>query len=87
MRSQYSKTLKVFFYERLLPRRNLREISQEEMAHRLMMATRSYIALEHGKTCCGALTLALYLIYICEDPMAFLLDLRYAFENSDSKVA
>ena len=86
MRTQYLTTLKVFFYDRLLPRRNVMEISQEEMAHRLMMAPRSYIELEHGNTCCGALTLALYLIYICEDPMSFLVELRYAFENSDSKV-
>lgn len=51
------------------------------------MEDRSYIDLDHGKSCCSALTLALFLIYLCEDPMLFLNKLRKAFEAEDSSVA
>lgn len=87
MRKHYTKVLKTFFHENLFHRRAALGISQEEMAHRLAMASRTYVDLDHGKTCCSGLTLALFLIYVCADPMKFLEELRYAFENNDSKAA
>ena len=87
MRRQYEKILKDFFYEKLIYRREELKISQEEMAGRLQMDCRTYIDLDHGKTGCGALTLALYLIYVCADSHAFLEELKNAFENSDNKAA
>lgn len=87
MRKQYTKIFKVFFHEKLFRRREDMGITQEEMAHRLAMASRTYVDLDHGKTGCSALTLALFLIYICTDPLAFLEELRNAFENSDNKAA
>lgn len=51
------------------------------------MASRTYVDLDHGKTCCSGLTLALFLIYTCPDPMKFLEELRYALEESDKKTA
>lgn len=50
------------------------DITQEEMADRLVMASRTYVDLDHGKTGCSALTLVLFLIYICADPLIFLDD-------------
>jgi len=44
------------------------------------MDERSYIDLDHEKTCCSAITLALFLVYICADVDAFLKELRCAFE-------
>lgn len=87
MRKQYAKIFKVFFHEKLFRRREDMGITQEEMAHRLAMASRTYVDLDYGKTGCSALTLALFLIYICTDPLAFLEELRNAFENSDNKAA
>lgn len=87
MRKQYAKIFKVFFHEKLFRRREDMGITQEEMAHRLAMASRTYVDLDHGKTGCSALTLALFLIYICTDPLAFLEELRNAFENSENKAA
>lgn len=87
MRKQYAKIFKVFFHEKLFRRREDMGITQEEMAHRLAMASLTYVDLDHGKTGCSALTLALFLIYICTDPLAFLEELRNAFENSDNKAA
>lgn len=87
MRKHYIKVLKSFFHSKLFYTRETLGITQEEMAHRLVMASRTYVDLDHGKTSCSALTLALFLIYICADPLAFLEELRDAFETSDNKVA
>lgn len=51
------------------------------MAAVLVMDDRSYVELDHGKSCCSALTLALYLIYCCENPTAFLTGLREVLEE------
>ncbi len=57
------------------------------MAHRLAMAGRTYADLEHGKACCSAVTLALFLIYLCDDPQEFIKELKVAFEKADSEAA
>lgn len=87
MRKQYTQILKTHFHQKLFRRRAELNITQEEMASRLSMANRTYVDLDHGKTCCSALTLALFLIYICSEPMEFLEELRYAFENEVSRAA
>ncbi len=51
------------------------------------MAVRSYIDLDHGKTSCSAVTLVLYLIYVCDEPQAFLDELKVAFETCKTKAA
>ena len=87
MRKQYAKIFKVFFHEKLFRRREDMGITQEEMAHRLAMASRTYVDLDHGKTCCSSLTLALFLVYVCDDPLGFLEELRNAFEDGKYKAA
>ena len=87
MRKQYTQVLKVFFHQKLFHSRVDMGITQEEMADRLSMACRTYIDLDHGRTCCSALTLALFLIYISADPIAFLAELREAFENESNQAA
>ena len=87
MRKQYTQVLKVFFHQKLFRSRVEMGITQEDMACRLSMASRTYIDLDHGKTSCSALTLALFLIYICADPLTFLKELREAFENESNKAA
>jgi len=87
MRKHYTKVLKTFFHEKLFHRRETLGISQEEMADRLAMASRTYVDLDHGKTCCSGLTLALFLVYVCDDPLGFLEELRNAFEDGKNKAA
>lgn len=81
MREQYNQILKSLLHDKIIESRNDLCISQEEMAHRLAMAGRSYIDLEHGKTGGSALTLALYLVYLCPDSTAFLNELKEAFDG------
>ena len=57
------------------------------MANQLIMDDRSYINLDHGKSGCSALTLALYLIYCSDDPVKFLDELKAALENDENHVA
>lgn len=87
MRKHYTKVLKSFFHNKLFYTREALGISQEEMAHHLAMAARTYVDLEHGKSSCSALTLALFLMNVCTDPVAFLEELRDAFEAADNKAA
>ena len=87
MRKQYSGILKSYFHTALFQSRVALGITQEEMAHRLLMANRTYVDLDHGKSCCSALTLALFLVYICVDPTNFLEELRDAFENENNRAA
>ena len=63
------------------------EISQEEMACRLAMACCNYVDLDNGKTCCSAVTLALFLVCICKDPITVLEELRRAFEADGDEAA
>ena len=87
MRNRYASIFKSFFHEKLFRRRVELDITQEEMADRLVMAGRTCVDLDHGKTGCSALTLALFLIYVCAEPLAFLEELRNAFEDGTDKAA
>ena len=84
MRNTYTLALRRFFHEKLLRHRQTLGISQEEVAYRLGVSSRSYADLEHGKNCCSGVTLALYLAYSCEDPEKFLEDLRNIFDDCRS---
>ena len=81
MRNHYKQVLKVYFHDKVFRARVELNISQEEMAHRLGLSCRSYVDLDHGEVCCSAVTLVMFLIYICADPLACLEELRYTFEE------
>ena len=87
MRSVYRNTLKRWFRAELMWYRHLEHTTQLEMSERLAMDERSYIDLEHGKTCCSAVTLALYLTLCCDDPARSLEELRRAFGRNVDGVA
>ena len=80
MRKAYRAILKHHFYNALIHARDDAQLTQAQMAEKLCMDERSYVDLDHGKACCSAITLALFLIYVCEDVAEFLEELRYAFE-------
>lgn len=87
MRKTYRVVLKRFFHSSLTQERVNQGLTQSEMAQKLCMDDRSYIDLDHGKACCSAVTLALFLIYVCDNPLKFLENLRYAFEAEFNYVA
>lgn len=85
MRKQLRLRFGAFFRSRLLATRDSLHLTQEEMAHILSMSTRSYAALEGGHSCCGLLTLLLFLRRCCSDQQAFLRDLLAVFELVDQE--
>ena len=86
MRKHYRTVFKTFFHDALLKRRMELDISQEEMAVLMAMSVRGYSKLEHGECSCCGLTLALYLIYVCKDPLRFLEDLQRELEGSCAEI-
>lgn len=87
MRKIYRTALKRCFHRSLIRSRMTMDLTQAAMAERLAMDERSYVDLDHGKTCCSATTLALFLVYVCEDVYGFLEELRTAFEADTDQVA
>lgn len=87
MRKTYQYILKIYFYRNLVQTRADLQLTQAEMAERLSMDDRSYIELDHGKSCCSAVTLALYLAYVCDDVHQFVEGLRYAFDAGKDSAA
>ena len=87
MRKIYHSILKTYFHHTLVRRRMDLQMTQSQMAERLCMDDRSYIDLDHGTSCCTALTLALYLVFLCEDVRDFTEGLRYAFNAGKDSAA
>ena len=87
MRRIYHNVLKRQFHIRLVRIRAINGLTQSEMAEKLSMDDRSYVDLDHGKTCCSAVTLALFLVYVCDDVHEFLEELRHAFEDAFHQAA
>ena len=82
MRSDYKKIFKAFCQRRIPAVRRGKGLTHARMADILCMDTRSYAGIEHGESSCGGLTLALFLIYCCPDPLAFLAELKAVFEDA-----
>ena len=82
MRNTCHDILKTYFYQDLIHQREALCLTQSQMAERLLMDDRSYIDLDHGRSCCSAVTLALYLAFLCEDAPHFIDGLRQAFEEA-----
>lgn len=87
MRNSYKSALKQCFYSNLIKTRYSLGLTQAKMAEILAMDDRSYIQLDHGKTSCSATTLALFLVYVCNDVNGFVGELRDAFEKEKNQVA
>ena len=87
MRNVLLGILKSYSHKAILQARSQLSLTQAQMADRLSMDTRSYVYLEHGETCCSALTVALFLIYCCPDPVKFLKELRTALQTTRKAAA
>lgn len=81
MRKIYSVILQNLFYKDLIDTRAKLRLTQFELSERLSLSPRTYIELEHGRSLCSAVTLILYLIYLCPDTDGFLNRVRIAFEE------
>ncbi len=86
MRRKCKNILRRIFHAHLIRTRSELAWTQAEMARVLEMDERSFVDLDHGKSSCSGLTLALYLSYCCDNPLQFLEDFKSAYEK-ETKVA
>ncbi len=63
------------------------KLTQAEMSEILVMDPRSYADICSGKTMCGTLTFVLFLIYCCNDPVAFLKKVKIKLEEVKNDAA
>lgn len=87
MKKTYHAILREHFHFHLFHTRITLALTQSEMAEKLYMDDRSYSDLDNGKSCCSAVTLALYLVYVCEDVIGFIEELRNAFAAGTENAA
>lgn len=87
MKKHYLTAMKDFFRAQVILSRDRLCLTQAKMARKLFMEDRSYAALESGESGCSALTLALFLIYCCDDPILFLKMLRGVLEGVTQNAA
>lgn len=76
MKSTLKSSLRNYMSKRLLNTRKANHLTQAKFAEHLMMDTRSYSSLEHGKNLCSMLTFVLYLVFFCKDFDTLICELR-----------
>ncbi len=69
--------LRTYLTDCLAKTRKCEKLTQAKFSEKLMMDTRSYASLEHGKSLCCTLTFILYLCFFCKDVDALVQDLRH----------
>lgn len=72
MRKHLNTALKHHIRSELLKVRGETDLTQEKMAHCLLISTRAYASLESETSCCSLLTFLLFLYYFCPDRLTFL---------------
>lgn len=82
MKRTLKSSLRTYMSRRFLNTRKANHLTQAKFAEYLMMDTRSYSALEHGKSLCSMLTFVLYLVFFCKDPDVLIHELREIVLNS-----
>ena len=81
MKQVYKSRIKTYIRSQFIQARDELNLTQAKMARKLLMEDRSYAAIESGESCCGTLTLVLFLVFCCKDQTACLNGLREALEN------
>ena len=85
MKNVYRQILKTEVRKAMAASKENLGYTQAKMAETLSIDPRSYAYLASGKTMCGSLTLALFLLYCCPDYVAFLEQLRRDFRQAKDR--
>ena len=81
MKQECKDEVKNCLKQQLALERKRQKASQTAFARALGIDVRSYIALEHGDSLCGTMTLIVFLTTMCPDPLAVLGDLKSIIER------
>ena len=87
MRALYRNALKRVLHDEIIKTRDAMGLTQSQMAELLMMDVRSYVEIDHGNSTFGTLSLVLFLLHCCNDPMALLRRISFALEEAGQHVA
>lgn len=82
MKRTCKSAIRSYMTRRLTDARKQSHLTQTRFSEKLMMDTRSYADLEHGKSLCCTLTFIIYLCFFCENVDALIQDLRAIIRNS-----
>ncbi|MBQ8507183.1 MAG: helix-turn-helix transcriptional regulator [Clostridia bacterium] len=74
--------LRDYMTKRLAKTRKEAGLTQAKFSEQLMMDTRSYAALEHGKSLCCTLTFIIYMARCCKDTDGLIRDLRQILQDA-----
>ena len=67
MKRTCKSAIRSYMTRRLTDARKQSHLTQARFSEKLMMDTRSYADLEHGKSLCCTLTFIIYLCFFCEN--------------------
>jgi len=73
-KTYYEEIIRKYLSTKLIETREQQNLTQEQMAEKLHIATRSYIEIEHGKSMCKVCTLFYYLEQL-EEPEKLIQDI------------
>lgn len=82
MKRTCKSAIRSYMTRRLTDAQKQSHLTQARFSEKLMMDTRSYADLEHGKSLCCTLTFIIYLCFFCENVDALIQDLRAIIRNS-----
>ena len=86
-RYDYQNALKDYMCIEFKKTRSELGFTQQQMAEILQMDPRSYRSLEKGEFACGALSLALYIVFCCSDISRLTNELQKLFSTIKNHVA
>ena len=84
--NDYKLLLREQFSAQIKASRNVRKLTQEEMAEKLHITSRAYSDLERGRSCCSAIALLFFLLMLKSDELEdFLNRLRKQIQLFEQK--
>lgn len=83
MKHSYKDCIKPFLSKQIAQSAKELNLTQEQIAERLEIATRSYAYLQDGTYMCSTTTLLLYLTRVCPNPEKFLNEAKKIFEDAE----
>lgn len=81
MKKECKCAFQIAMAKRFKDARTEAKLTQAKFSELLLVDERTYIRLEHGANCCCALTLLLYLAFVCKDVQGFVEEMRKVILN------
>ncbi len=84
MKQIYLKPMKSFLHLKIIQEVNDRNLTTDKAAEILNIDPRSFAYLKSGRTMCSTVTLIIYLVRLCSDPIKFLDEAKKVVEEIEN---